>query len=123
MDGTPFFFRPSAAGINSLHLSRHVLVGVEQLLAPRESASSNLQKLPGLASSFHEMKNQRTALLNVICPSTARSMPGRRSKNLTIAQWNVRTLLDRDEASGPEGRAAPAAVELAKVSDGHRCPL
>ena len=33
---------------------------------------------------------------------------------MTVAQWNVRTLLDRDEISRPERRTALVAMELAK---------
>lgn len=47
-------------------------------------------------------------------PSTAKSGLGRKSKNLTVAQWNVRTLLDRDETNRPERRTALVAMELAK---------
>lgn len=33
---------------------------------------------------------------------------------MTLAQWNVRTLLDREEANRPERRTALVAMELAK---------
>jgi hypothetical protein len=39
---------------------------------------------------------------------------GGQTKELTVAQWNVRTLLDRDEANRPERRTALVAMELAK---------
>ena len=41
---------------------------------------------------------------------------GRRVQLLTIAQWNVRTLLDRDGADRPERRTALVAMELAKYN-------
>ena len=44
MYGTPNISRPATAGINTLHLSWHVLTGVRPVFAPRERAASNLQK-------------------------------------------------------------------------------
>ena len=41
---------------------------------------------------------------------------GRRRQLLTIGQWNVRTLLDREGANRPEGRTALVAMELAKYN-------
>ena len=39
-----------------------------------------------------------------------------RRQLLTIAQWNVRTLLDREGANRPERRTALVAMELAKYN-------
>ena len=41
---------------------------------------------------------------------------GRRRQLLTIAQWNVRTLLDREAADRPERRTALVAMQLVKYS-------
>ena len=50
-------------------------------------------------------------------PSSVENQPGRRrSQLLTIAQWNVRTLLDREAADRPERRTALVAIELAKYN-------
>ena len=43
-------------------------------------------------------------------PSTVENQLGRRRQLLTIGQWNVRTLLDRDEANRPERRTALVAM-------------
>ena len=48
-------------------------------------------------------------------PSTVEHQLGRRRQRrqlLTIGQWNVRTLLDRDGANRPERRTALVAMEL-----------
>ena len=45
-------------------------------------------------------------------PSTVKNQLGRREQ-LSIAQWNVRTLLDREVADRPERRTALVAMELA----------
>ena len=49
-------------------------------------------------------------------PSTVTNQLGRRRQLLTIAQWNVRTLLDREGADRPERRTALVAMELAKYN-------
>ena len=49
-------------------------------------------------------------------PSTMENQLGRRRQLLTIAQWNVRTLLDREAADRPERRTALVAMELAKYN-------
>ncbi|KAK2168419.1 hypothetical protein NP493_1225g00007 [Ridgeia piscesae] len=80
--------------------------------------------------SFHEMyncTNQHTgsAVVRVTkdraarphLPSTVENQLGRRRRQLlTIAQWNVRTLLDRKAADRPERRTALVAMELAKYN-------
>ena len=47
---------------------------------------------------------------------TVENQLGRRRQLLTIAQWNVRTSLDREAADRPESRSAPVAMELAKYN-------
>ena len=50
-------------------------------------------------------------------PSTMENQRGRRRQRrqlLTIGQWNVRTLLDREGADRPEIRTKLVAMELAK---------
>ena len=49
-------------------------------------------------------------------PSTVENQLGRRRQLLTIGQWNVRTLLDRDGANRPERRTALVAMELPKYN-------
>ena len=49
-------------------------------------------------------------------PSTVTNQLGRRRQLLTIAPWNVRTLLDREAADLPERRTALVAMELAKYN-------
>jgi hypothetical protein len=49
-----------------------------------------------------------------ILPPTAKNKQGR--KLLTVAEWNIRTLLDREGASRPERRTALVAMELAKYN-------
>ena len=52
-------------------------------------------------------------------PSTVKNKLGRRRQRrqlLTIGQWNVRTLLDREGANRPERRTALVAMELAKYN-------
>ena len=52
-------------------------------------------------------------------PSTVENQLGRRRQRrqlLTIGQWNVRTLLDREGADRPERRTALVAMELAKYN-------
>ena len=49
-------------------------------------------------------------------PSTVENQLGRRRRRqlLTIAQWNIRTLLDREGNDRPERRTPLVAMELAK---------
>ena len=53
-------------------------------------------------------------------PSTVENQLGRRRRQrrqlLTIGQWNVRTLLDREGANRPERRTTLVAMELAKYN-------
>ena len=49
-------------------------------------------------------------------PSTVENQLGRRRQLLTIAQWKVKTLLDREAADRPERRTALVAMELAKYN-------
>ena len=52
-------------------------------------------------------------------PSTVENQLGRRRQRrqlLTIGQWNVRTLLDRERANRPERRMALVPMELAKYN-------
>ena len=49
-------------------------------------------------------------------PSTVKNKLGRKTRQLTVAQWNVRTLLDREGANRPERCTALVAMELAKYS-------
>ena len=46
-------------------------------------------------------------------PSTVKSQLGRKHHQMTIAQWNVRALLDRETTNGPERRTTLVAMELA----------
>ena len=86
--------RRATAGTNSLRLSWHVLSGVRPLFVPRESVASILYP-----------------------PSTVENQPGRRRRQLlTIAQWNVRNLPDREGADRPEWRTALVAMELVKYN-------
>ena len=104
-------------------------------MLPEERAASNLQKPAALqhffAGSFHEMYNctnhhtgsavarvtkDRAARPNHL-PSTVENQLRRRIRQLlTIAQWNVRTLLDREAADRPERRTALVAMKLAKYN-------
>ena len=132
MYGTPNIFRPAIAGTNSLPLSWHVLAGVRPLIAPRERPASNLQTCKSLRNStlfvgsFHEMYNcmklhTGSAVARVTkdlaarphLPSTVENQLRRRRQRrqlLTIGQWNVRTLVDR------EGANRLVAMELAKYN-------
>ena len=49
-------------------------------------------------------------------PSTVKSQLGRKHHKMTIAQWNVRTLLDRETTNRPERRTALVAMEHAKYN-------
>ena len=48
--------------------------------------------------------------------STVKSKLGRKHYNMTIAQWNVRTLLDRETTNRPERRTALVAIEPVKYN-------
>ena len=56
----------------------------------------------------------RSILLHL--PSTVNSQLGRKHHKMTIAQWNVRTLLDRETTNRLERRTALVAMELAKYN-------
>ena len=56
----------------------------------------------------------RSVLLHL--PSTVKSQLGRKHHKMAIAQWNVRTLLDRETTNIPERRTALVAMELAKYN-------
>ena len=49
-------------------------------------------------------------------PSTVKSQLGRKHHQMTIAQWNVRTLLDRETTKRPDRRTTLVAMELAKYN-------
>ena len=49
-------------------------------------------------------------------PHLENQLRRRRRQLLTIAQWNVRALLDREGAGRPERRTALVAMELAKYN-------
>ena len=49
-------------------------------------------------------------------PATVENQLGRRRQLQTIAQWNIRTLLDREAADQPERHTALIAMELAKYN-------
>ena len=83
----------------------------------------------GFASSFHGMYNctnhhTGSAVARVTkdraarshLPSTVENQLLRRRQLLTIAQWNLRTLLDREGAIRPERRTSLVAMELAKYN-------
>ena len=49
-------------------------------------------------------------------PSTVKCQLGRKHHQITIAQWNVRTLPDREATDRPERQTALVAMELAKYN-------
>ena len=66
-------------------------------------------------SAVARVTNDRAARPHL--SSTVKNQLGRRRRQLlTIAQWNVRTLLDREGADRPERRTAPVAMDLAKYN-------
>ena len=84
-----------------------------------------------LASSLHDMYNNtdthtgsavardtKDRSVRLHLPSTVKSQLGRKHHKMTIAQWNVRTLLDRETTNIPERRTALVAMELAKYNIG-----
>ena len=106
------------------------------LFVPRDSVASNLQKPAALqqfllaasmkcttctkhdtGSAVARVTKDRAARPHL--PSTVKNQLGRRRQRrqlLTIGQWNVRTLLDREGANRPERRTALVAMELAKYN-------
>ena len=83
------------------------------------------------AGSFHEMYNSTkhhtgSAVARVTkdraarpqLPSTVENQLGRRRRRqlLTIAQWHIRALLEREAADRPERRTSLVAMELAKYN-------
>ena len=82
-----------------------------------------------LASSLHDMYNNtdthngsavaqdtKDRSIRLYLPSTVKSQLGRKQHQMTIAQWNVRTLLDRETTNRPERHTAIVAKELAKYN-------
>ena len=66
------------------------------------------------ASAVARDNKNRSVRLNL--PSTVKSQLGRKHRQMTIAQWNVRTLLDRETDNRPERRTALVAMELVKYT-------
>ena len=82
-----------------------------------------------LANSLHDMYNNtdthtgsafardtKDRSVRLHLPSTVKSQLGRKHHQMTIAQWNVRTLLDRETTNRPERRTVLVAMELAKYT-------
>ena len=80
-----------------------------------------------LASSLHDVYNNtdthtgsavtrdtKDRSVRLHLPSTVKSKLGRKYHQMTIAQWNVRTLFDRETTNRPERRTSLVAMELAK---------
>ena len=65
-------------------------------------------------SAVARVTKDRAARLHL--PSIVDNQLGRRRQLLTIAQWNVRSLLDRVAADRPERRTALVAMELIKYN-------
>ena len=65
-------------------------------------------------SAVARVTMDRAARLHL--PSAVENQLGSRRQLLTIGQWNVRTLLDRDGADRLERRTALVAMELAKYN-------
>ena len=104
------------------------------LFAARERAASKLQKPAAfqhfwLAASIKCTTVQNTTYGSAVArvtkdraarpllPLTVETQLGRRRRQiLTIAQWNVRTPLDRERADRPERRTALVAMKLAKYN-------
>ena len=98
---------------------------MKPLFAPRERAASKLQKPTALQHVLLAASMKCTTARNTTpdrpsphFPSTVQNQLGRRRRRqlLTIAQWNVRTLLDREAADQPVRRTALVAMELAKYN-------
>ena len=98
------------------------------LFAPRERAASNVQKqaaLPNclLAASMKfttgsaVARDTKDRAARPHLPPTVENQLGRRRQLLTTAQWNVKTLLDREAADRPERRTTLVAIECAKYND------
>ena len=125
----------TTAGTNGQHLSGYIPAGVKLLLNPRESAAGDLQKQAALqhtckqhfnilASSLHDMYNNtythtgsavardtKDRSVRLHLPSTVKSQLGRNHHKMTIAKWNVRTLLDRETTNRLERHTALVAME------------
>ena len=89
------------------------------LFAPRKRAASNLQKPATVqhytGSAVARVTKDRAARPHL--PSTIENQLERRRRQLlTIAQWNVRTLLDGEGADRPERLTALVAMELTKYN-------
>ena len=121
MYGTPNISRPATAGTNILRLSWHVLTGVRPLLVPREREPLVTCKSQRHFNTFcwqFPWKYNCTKHHTGSAVARVENQLGRRRKQLqTIAQWNVRTLLDREAADRPEKRTALVAMELAKYNN------
>ena len=66
-------------------------------------------------STVARVTKDRAARLHL--PSTVENQLGRRRRQLlTIAQWNLRTLLDRQAADRPERRTTLVTMELVKYN-------
>ena len=75
----------------------------------------NCTKLHHSGSAVARVTKDRAARPHL--PSTVENQLGRRRRQpLTIAQWNIRTLLDREAADRPERRTVLVAMELAKYN-------
>ena len=120
MYGTPNISRPAITGTNSLRLSTHVLAGVRPLFSPQERAARYLQKPAALQNYLLAACMKCTTVRNTIpdrpSPGLPRTALQRRRQLLINAQWNVRTLLDREAADRPERRTVLVAMELAKYN-------
>ena len=71
----------------------------------------------GTGSAVARVTKDRAARPHL--PSTVKNQLGKRRQRrqlLTIGQWNVGTLLDREGANRPERRTALVAMELAKYN-------
>ena len=89
----------------------------------------NKQHFNILASSLHDMFNNtdthtrsaaardtKDRFVRLHLPSTVKNQFGRKHHQMTICQWNVRILLDRETTNTPERRTALVAMELAKYN-------
>ena len=91
----------------------------------------NKQHFNILANSLHDMHNNtdthtgssvarvtKDCSVRLNLPSTVKSQLGRKHHQMTIAQRNVRTLLDREATDRPERCTVLVAMELAKYNTG-----
>ena len=65
-------------------------------------------------SSVARVTKERSVRLHL--PSTVKSQLGRKHHQMTISQWNVRTLLDKETTNRPERRTSLVAMELVKYN-------